>query len=90
MMGDDLAAQLAEWGEGFEEELSRAVAEEDDSLKRSLCLLAAVEAVLKLTEPDGEVHRDLDGNEEDGAIRVVRCAALREAITAALTEGEVA
>ncbi len=50
-MADDLAAQLAEWGEGFEEELNRAFAEEDDSLKRSLCLLAAVEAALKRHAP---------------------------------------
>ena len=48
-------------------------------------LLAAVEAALKLAEPTGEVHRDLDGNEEGGVVRVVRCDELREAITAALT-----
>jgi hypothetical protein len=47
-------------------------------------LLAAVEAALKLTEPTGEVHRDLDGNEERGVVRVVRCDVLRAAITAAL------
>lgn len=48
-------------------------------------LLAAVDAALKLTEPGSEVHRDLDGNEEGGVVRVVRCDVLREAITAALT-----
>jgi hypothetical protein len=50
-MGDELAAQLAEWGEDFEEELNGAVAEEDEPLKRSLSLLAAVEAVLKEHQP---------------------------------------
>lgn len=49
-MGDELAAQLAEWGEDFEEKLARAVAEEDESLRRSLSLLAAVEAALKLAD----------------------------------------
>jgi len=47
-------------------------------------LLAAVEAALKLTEPTGEVHRDLDGNEERGIVRVVRCDVLRATIAAEL------
>ena len=51
-------------------------------------LVAAIEAVLKLAEPSDEVHRDLDGNEEKGLIRVVRCDVLREAITRELTKGE--
>jgi hypothetical protein len=50
-MGDELTAQLAEWGEDFEEKLNRAVAEEDEPLKRALSLLAAAEAVLKLHGP---------------------------------------
>jgi hypothetical protein len=47
-MSDDLTALLAEWGSDFEEELGRVVGD-DTPLRRSLVLVAAVEAVLGLT-----------------------------------------
>jgi hypothetical protein len=51
-------------------------------------LLAAVEAVLKLTAPGSEIHRDLDGNLESPLVQLVRCDAVRETIRAALTGEE--
>jgi hypothetical protein len=87
--GDDLTALLAQWGEQFEEELSRAVAEECESLERSLSLLAAVEAVLKLAgklEPQAPPASAL---EEDRMWMRQECAGMiRAAITAALTGQE--
>ena len=56
---------------------------------RVSALLAAVEAALKLTEP-GETHYDLEGNPEQGVLRVIRADVLREAITSALTGKEAA
>jgi hypothetical protein len=81
-VSDDLAAQLAEWGEDFEEELNRAVAEEDDSLRRSLALLAAVEAVLKLAD-----ETDNHGRTRSPVARET-AKLIRKAITGALAGEE--
>ncbi len=83
--------QYSIWHDELDQPLAREVRDWDDAVFISAVrtmmprLVAALEAVLALTEPDGEVHRDLDGNEEHGVVRVVRCDMLREAITTALT-----
>jgi hypothetical protein len=48
-------------------------------------LLAAVEKVLELVEPDATDDRDLDGNPEGPVVRVIRCDEIRDAIAKALT-----
>jgi hypothetical protein len=101
-MTDDLTDLLAEWGEVFEEELNRAVAEEDESLKRSLSLLAAVEAALKAADDwSAEATRlhQIAWNEADPQSRIAvslraqafeDCArGFRAAITAVLATAQV-
>lgn len=97
-MSDNLTATLAEWGEQFEGELNLAVAEETDSLERSLALLAAIEAALKTadhfaSEADRFGSLSETADEDSGAALAAlaawqaydRCArTLREAITRSL------
>jgi hypothetical protein len=84
MADDDLRAVLAEWGDEFEEELSRAVGD-GESLKRSLTLVAAVEEILKQAGELAELRTVPPSGELDEAalLGIHWCAAkVRQAITA--------
>ena len=95
MADDDLSAVLAGWGD-FEDELSRAVGD-DESLKRSLTLVAVDEEVLKQTGELAQLRTvPPSGELDEAALRGIRwCAAkVRGAIITVLapvkssTEGE--
>lgn len=96
MADDGLSAVLAGWGDDFEEELSRAVGD-DESLKRSLTLVAVDEEVLKQTGELAQLRTvPPSGELDEAALRGIHwCAAkVRGAIITVLapvkssTEGE--